>query len=164
MRVLVLFILCLTSFNLQAQHGPIISEDYNCDAHQKQHPTKSEIMAQKVAFITQELELTPAEAEKFWPVYNENNALLRNARRTTMNSLKKLNEALDASPEVPDTEIKKLTDDYLNNYKKEGVIYVENFNKFQKILPLRKAVKIFNAEENFRVYLIKNLRGDKPSN
>ena len=81
-----------------------------------------------------------------------------------MHSLNALNKALEANPPVSDSEIKKLSEEYLNNFKNEGTLYVEIFNKYQKILPLRKAVKIFNAEEKFRVYLIKNLRGDKGTN
>ncbi len=150
MRLLLLVLLCFTA-NL-----------YGNENHQKNHPSKDEIMAQRVAFITQELDLTPAEAEKFWPLYNENNAILKRARRATMHSLAALNKALEVEPPVADTEIQRLTEEYLSNYKKEGTIYVENFNKYQKILPLRKAVKLFNAEEKFRVYLIKNLRGDNP--
>jgi Skp family chaperone for outer membrane proteins len=34
-------------------------------------PPKERIKALKTAYITQELNLTSAEAEKFWPVYNE---------------------------------------------------------------------------------------------
>ena len=79
-----------------------------------------------------------------------------------MHSLTALNKALEVEPPVADTEIQRLTEEYLANYKKEGTIYVENVNKYKKILPLRKAVKLFNAEEKFRVYLIKNLRGDNP--
>ena len=35
------------------------------------HGNPDKIKAEKIAFITAELELTPAEAEKFWPVYNK---------------------------------------------------------------------------------------------
>ena len=31
---------------------------------------REKLKAYKTAFITEKLELTPAEAEKFWPVYN----------------------------------------------------------------------------------------------
>lgn len=34
-------------------------------------PPKERIKALKVAYITKELNLTSAEAEKFWPVYND---------------------------------------------------------------------------------------------
>ena len=32
---------------------------------------KKKMMSEKVAFFTVELDLTPAEAQKFWPVYNQ---------------------------------------------------------------------------------------------
>ena len=32
---------------------------------------RKEFEAQKIAFFTQEMELTPEEAAKFWPLYNE---------------------------------------------------------------------------------------------
>ena len=32
---------------------------------------RKEFDAQKVAFFTQELDLSPVEAESFWPLYNE---------------------------------------------------------------------------------------------
>ena len=32
---------------------------------------KEDIKAMKIGFITNELNLTPDEAQKFWPVYNE---------------------------------------------------------------------------------------------
>ena len=46
----------------QAQHGggPPMSEE-----------KREEIESMKVAFLTKKLELTPEEAQKFWPVYNQ---------------------------------------------------------------------------------------------
>ena len=32
---------------------------------------KKRMMSEKVAFFTVELDLTPEEAQKFWPVYNQ---------------------------------------------------------------------------------------------
>ena len=31
---------------------------------------REQIQAQKIAFISTQLELTPDEAQKFWPIYN----------------------------------------------------------------------------------------------
>ncbi|MEG0519413.1 MAG: hypothetical protein RR555_11215 [Bacteroidales bacterium] len=116
-------------------------------------------MSQKVAFFTQELNLTPQEAEKFWPVYNESWHARGKARRETMGNLEKLNQALEADTPVSDLQIQALSDAYIDSFKKEGEVYVSYFNNFKKVLPLRKAVKVFNAEEKFRVILIKQLRG-----
>lgn len=37
----------------------------------KDAKAKEKIIAARIAYITEKLNLTPAEAEKFWPIYNE---------------------------------------------------------------------------------------------
>lgn len=158
----------------KCQHSEVVEPDEKSDAINNQtgtpeayaprmqqtnrKPSREEINAQKIAFFTQELNLTPQEAEKFWPVYNASWHARGKARKETMRSLDQLNQALEATPSVSDIKIKELSEAYIQNYKKEGDIYISYFNDFKKILPLRKAVKVFGAEEKFRVMLIKQLR------
>lgn len=125
----------------------------------EKHPSRQEIESQKIAFFTQELNLTPQEAEKFWPIYNASWHARGRARKATMHSLEDLNEALEANPPVSDIRIKELSDTYIESFKKEGELFASYFNDFKKVLPLRKAVKVFSAEEKFRIILIKQLRG-----
>ncbi len=40
---------------------------------EKSPEMKAKIEAQKISFITQQLDLSPEEAQKFWPLYNEMN-------------------------------------------------------------------------------------------
>ena len=40
-------------------------------AQPKQGNWQEKMMSEKIAFITMELELTPEEAQVFWPVYNQ---------------------------------------------------------------------------------------------
>ena len=82
------------------------------EASQKKFPTRDEIQSQKIAFFTQELDLTPQEAQAFWPVYNENWKKSEAARRTINKSLKELNEALKQVPAVSDSDIKVLMNKY----------------------------------------------------
>src|SRR5574340_591376 len=48
------------------------------------NPKSEKIQALKIAFITQKLQLTSSEAEKFWPIYNEYENEI-NALRTNRN-------------------------------------------------------------------------------
>ena len=125
---------------------------------QQQHPSYEEIQMQKIAFFTAELQLTPQEAEKFWPLYNELWNERGKARKETMEALKNLKNALESQPEKGDSEIKKLSDIYLANYTVEGELMSDYFDKFLKIIPVNKAAKILYAEEKFRRMLIKQLR------
>ena len=60
--ILTLLLALVATIGTYAQHGP--------HAGEKKYPTHEEILSQKIAFFTQELDLTPEEAQQFWPVYN----------------------------------------------------------------------------------------------
>lgn len=128
----------------------------------KPHPSGEEIQMQKIAFFTSELQLTPQEAEKFWPLYNQLWEERGKARKETMVALHNLTQAVEAEPVKGDSEIKKLSEIYLANYAMESELLREHFNKFEKILPISKAAKILYAEEKFRRMLIKQLRHRPP--
>ena len=126
--------------------------------HQEKRPSKEDIEVQKIAYFTKELELTSEEAAKFWPLYYQSWEERTHARKTTMQDLKKLNDALKADPPKSQEEIKQLADAYLKSYGNEYALVPKYFTKFNQVLPLRKTAKIFQAEENFRVMLIRQLR------
>jgi hypothetical protein len=42
----------------------------------------SRLEALKIAYITKKLDLSPEEAQKFWPIYNQYSAELKQARQT----------------------------------------------------------------------------------
>ncbi len=46
------------------------------------------LQAYKIAFLTKKLELTPQEAQQFWPVYNQYETEMRNARRENVKEQK----------------------------------------------------------------------------
>ncbi|MDP4283932.1 MAG: hypothetical protein Q8891_05880 [Bacteroidota bacterium] len=101
---------------------------------QNDRPRAEKIQALKIAFITQKLQLTSAEAEKFWPVYNQYDNEIRNLRVNNRNG------------DVLDNEEKLL--DIRKKYKPA----------FEKILGPQKLNELFNAEKDFRNVLIKQLR------
>jgi len=48
-----------------------------------QPPNQERVEALKVAFITKQLQLTPEEAQKFWPIYNGYDQNMRNMLKTS---------------------------------------------------------------------------------
>lgn len=125
---------------------------------EKKFPTKDEIQSQKIAFFTQELDLTPQEAQTFWPVYNANWKKSEAARREINKSLKELNEALKQEPAVSDSDIKVLMNKYFRACEEEIKINTQSFEELSKVLPVSKAAKVFSLEEKFRIMLIRHLR------
>lgn len=124
----------------------------------KKYPTREEIMSQKIAFFTQELELTPAEAQVFWPVYNQGWKKTHEAHKKVNKALKELNNALAAETSVSDKEIETLMEQYFSALKEESEIQEETYKAITQVLPLKKAAKTFTLEEKFRVMLIRQLR------
>ena len=111
------------------------------DAPQKKENRK----ARKIAFITSKLELTPVEAEKFWPVYNQ--------AETEKKALKK--EHKSAHPkkkisEMSDAEVEKLIDSGLEFQQKELDLRKKYHANFKEVLPIKKVAKLLRLEHEFK--------------
>ena len=146
-----------------AQERPELSQDNpgttrHHQQEKKKYPSKEELQSQKIAFFTQELDLTPEEAQKFWPVYNESGKKLQAARKNINLCLKELHTALKSENPTSDAEIKLLMGKYFKACEAEIEVQSENFEEIAKVIPVHKAAKTFSLEERFRVMLIKQLR------
>ena len=93
---------------------------------------QQDIEALKVAFISKELDLTPDEAQKFWPVYNQYSKEIKATR-------------ID-NPDVLDRDEKILN--LRKNYKEQ----------FTKILGPQRVNNMYNAEGRFNQLLFKAMR------
>jgi hypothetical protein len=82
-KILCLFGFIVTVFVAQAQEQPMNGRNMQPPpprAMNKEQRERLELFS--IQFITKKLNLTPAEAEKFWPVYNEQKAASRNLMQT----------------------------------------------------------------------------------
>ncbi len=102
------------------------------------------IDALKVAFISRELDLTPDEAQKFWPIYNQ-------YAKDLKNTIGRGNDALERDEKV--LNLRK-------SYKEQ----------FSNVVGQQRMNKMYNAEGRFRNLLIKSMRNQnqnqnqRPSN
>lgn len=119
-------------------------------------PNRDQIRSLKVAFITERLDLTPKEAQEFWPIYNAYDDQmvkikfeeLRNLRRNIKQNVETLS----------DSEAKTLLDSLViaeNKLHDEEVNLIKNLKMVispQKILMLKVAEEDFNRKlfEQFR--------------
>ena len=112
------------------------------------HKTENKIKAQKVAFITQALELTPEEAERFWPLYNEYSRKLRDLRIENKVKPKRLTEE----------EANRLLDEFFDIDQKKLVLRKNYYDRFRHVLPASKVVKLRFAEKKFKLKLLNRIR------
>ena len=141
---LLIIILTFTGQVLKAQE----QEDDHKDRWER-------IRSEKVAFLTDKLELTPTEAQKFWPIYNELETKRWEAQKCRRDLEVKVKEAEES---LSDKEVIQLTRDYAGNMQKEGALMIKYNEQFLKILPPQKVLKLYKAENEFRMYMIKKYR------
>jgi len=116
--------------------------------------------AEKVAFLSSYLELTSKEAQNFWPVYNQ----LEKERWAAQKLRREMEEKVrDSEESLSERQKIELTRDFAGSMQKEAEIMVKYNEKFLKILPATKVLKLYKAENEFRMYMIKKFR-DKRKN
>ena len=118
---------------------------------------REKVKALKVAYITEQLELTTDEAQKFWPIYNafdENQSELRHEKmraildRFKPGNVEKLSEK-DASNSL--AQMEKIEEDLFNLKKK----FIKDL---QVVISAKKIIKLKKAEEDFNRELLKQMR------
>lgn len=114
--------------------------------------------AEKVSFLTSKLDLTPAEAEKFWPIYNQMDKERWEAQKCRRDLENKVSEAEES---LSDNEIIKLTREFSGSMQKEGTLMTSYNEKLLKVLPPKKVLKLYKAENEFRMNMIRKYRNDK---
>lgn len=113
-----------------------------------------EIKAQKTAFLTQRLDLSPAEAEKFWPVYNQYDKETEANRK----DMRAEHKAAKKDTELTEAEASAAIDKELAGRQKELDIRKKYAAEFKKTIGAVKTMKLAKAERDFRKELLKRLR------
>ena len=114
--------------------------------------------SEKVAFLTTNMELTPAEAQRFWPIYNQ----LEKERWESQMLRRQMEEkVLEAEESMPEKKIKELTREFANSIKKEADMVVSYNEKFLELLPPHKVLKLYKSENEFRMYMIRKYRDNR---
>lgn len=109
----------------------------------------------KIAYITTELNLTTAEAEKFWPIYNECEAKIKELRKANREIQKTIDEGYDA---LTNEEAKKKMESIFENDTKEIATRKEYAAKFSALLGDKRALKLLSLEHEFKKELLNALK------
>jgi hypothetical protein len=120
--------------------------------------TEDLIKAQMIGFFTKKIGLTPDEAKKFWPVYN---AYWERKNQIIADWKKKFNYYQKHSDELSEEQMEKLADEYIE-FELQKAELLEKYNKeFKEILPIRKVMKIYQADYEFKAYLLKKIKNSR---
>jgi hypothetical protein len=160
------YILCFMALGLSAAQAqinprpnrpggpPPHSRDFRGErppAPRNQEERMERLESAKIAFLTQRIDLSSREAEKFWPVYNQYQNELKALMQQRKGDMQKQDQ-LSANDQIDrqlDMESKVL--ELKKRYTRE----------FGKVLSPEKIVSLFQAERDFKNELIKELRERK---
>ena len=117
---------------------------------------REKLKSHKIAFITERLQLTPAEAEKFWPVYNEHEAAMETFHKDFRKSHPFEPEDIDAMSEADaNAFIKQHLDHELQVFEMKKAF----LGKLNGVIPAKKILMLMEAEKDFRVEVVRKMAG-----
>lgn len=121
-----------------------------------QDAQRDRLKALRVAFITEKLALTAAEAEKFWPIYNRYDDKIFQLRNVDLLRLKR--EARNDFSTLSDEEANKMLDkleDIEQQLFLERKALVVNL---RKVIPAKKVILLKSVEDDFNRELLERLK------
>ncbi|PHR99293.1 MAG: hypothetical protein COA80_04135 [Leeuwenhoekiella sp.] len=107
------------------------------------------IKALKVPFITEKLELTPAEAEKFWPIYNSYDKRMHDLREREQELFKEKFSRSGSKNKLSESQAQNLIEKYNALQKEKYQTESEMLRDLTQKLPASKMVFLPEVERNF---------------
>jgi hypothetical protein len=129
-------------------------------AQTRQEERRDNIQQQKVSFFTENLQLTPTESARFWPVYND----YQNRRDKITRDRNTLLQYYESNKNnMTEEEAGELITKYIG-FQQEEIGLMESYTKkFSEFLPPKKVMRIYISELDFKKWLLQNLRQNKGS-
>lgn len=127
-------------------------------SHAQHKPDKNKIKSLKVAFITERLDLSSDEAQRFWPIYNTYQED-RNAMREREH--KQIRSKIRDSDDLTEKESSKLLEQYLTFEEEEEELDKDFIKEVSKVISAKKTLLLLRSEHEFKKQLLKHYRNNK---
>ncbi len=121
------------------------------------------IEAEKIAFITKELDLTPSEAQKFFPIYNQYYNEISKLRHEKRDGRTQNQQNLQ-SQKIPGNTLNPTNRDVLAFDAKELEVKKIYRKRFTNVIGQARASRFFEVEEEFRNHLMRELQHRRRDN
>lgn len=135
-------------------------------AQEKSGNTNMEILRQKIKadkklIVAANMQLTEAEAKKFWPVYEAYQGDLQKLNQRLAKLIVSYAEAYNKGP-VPDATAKKLLNEALSIEDAELKLKRSYVPKLEKVLPEMKVARYYQIENKIRAIIKYELASEIP--
>ncbi len=122
----------------------------NLVAQPMQNGMKERVEAQRIGFITQHVNLTPEESQQFWPIYNEYTDKMQQIRNS--------NKGEKSFDDMSDADTEKMIMSQFDRESRVMDLRKEYYQKFKKVISVKKIAKLYKAEQEFKGELLKQLQ------
>jgi hypothetical protein len=112
------------------------------------------LTAYKIAFFTQRLDLSPAEAEKFWPLYNDFSA---RKGKLQVDRLSLMRYAAQNEANMSNDELSSTADKLAKSFSDEASLIVSFNTDLKKVLPPAKVIRLYQVENQYKQQLLREL-------
>lgn len=116
---------------------------------QAQQMNKEKMKLLKTSYITDALDLTPSEAEKFWPIYNLYTDKIMTAKFSSESNLRRQLKNIGGIDNISEKQAQEFID---NSITIEKEIYINKtalLKNLSKVLSAKKIIKLQKAERDF---------------
>lgn len=127
-------------------------------AKAQDRPDWDKIKSLKIAFITEQLELTTKEAESFWPIYHEYEAKKLDFHKREHSDIGKKIKNLNTLSEAETSALLQQIISLESEKQKAEKAYIE---KVAKSISPKKAIRLLRSEDDFKRRLLKQFRENK---
>jgi len=121
--------------------------------HAKNKEIRDRIQAARVAYITEQLALTPEEAEKFWPIYREYSEKYRQTEKELRHARK--SPSTDKTAEENDRALVELG---FKIKQQQLDLEKEYSEKLLKVIPAQKVRMLPEVEQKFRQLVLEQIK------
>ena len=101
------------------------------------------------------MNLTSAEAEKFWPVYNDYQKQKNLIQREKIMLIRDFNQNEST---LTDKQMTEMGDKLINYISEESSMAVSFHKKIGNVLPPVKVIRYYQAENQYKIQLLKELQ------
>lgn len=115
--------------------------------------SKEVIEQLRIAFITEELNLTSEEGQVFWPLFNEFN----DRRKAMRSSVKKVERELGRKDVITEEDILKISAAQAKALRAEADLVEEFTPKFLDVLGPSRTARMIKAEEKFKRRMLERI-------
>ncbi len=130
-------------------------------ANSQRQQEAERIASYRIAFFTRRLDLTPTEAEKFWPVYNDYESRKNKLQQERAVLLRYINQN---ERNMSEAELLESADRLVTFPVEEAALTLELHEKLKAILPPVKVLRVYQTEQMFRNQLLNDLRNVRRGN